>query len=215
MSKFKKLTAAVMALILVLCGSYFTLMSPTTAWSYQSQNISGTGNTFVFADFDVDGEYDLSQTIKFKGATAFEDENETLFDSVVEVMEVEVKNEGGMPARVYATVTNRNDSKGLRYFYFTDEMSVDGSVRATMLKALNGEMTEEALNKHNVGEDGNSGYYINLNPGESKKVKVALWVEYDECEEALVFAESAWSTVSYKINVTMTATQDIDGAMVR
>ncbi len=215
MSKLKKLTAAVMALMLVMCGCYFSLMSPTTAWSYQSQNISGTGNTFVFADFDVDGEYSVSDAIRFKGATAFEDENETMFDSVVEVTEVEVTNDGGMPARVYATVTNRYETKGLRYFYFTDDMLVDGSVRATMKKALNGELNDKALNKHNVGEDGNSGYYVSLNPGETKKVKIAFWVEYDECGIDFAFSESAWATIDYKINITMTATQDMDGALVR
>ncbi|MBQ8228295.1 MAG: hypothetical protein IJZ88_04705 [Clostridia bacterium] len=215
MSKIKKVIALVMVLMLVMCGSYFTLMSPTTAWSYQSQNISGTQNTFVFADFDVNSEYALSDTIKFKGATAFEDENETLFDSVVEITEVEIKNEGGMPARVYATVKNEYETKGLRYFYFTDDLMVDDSVRATMLKALNGEMTEQALNNHNIGEDGNSGYYVSLNPGESKVVKVALWVEYDESIDDFTFADSAWATVDYKINITMTATQDIDGALVR
>ena len=36
---------------------------------------------FVFADFDVDGEYSVSDAIRFKGATAFEDENETMFIS--------------------------------------------------------------------------------------------------------------------------------------
>ena len=181
MSKLKKYAAVCMALVLVMCGSYFSLMSPTTAWSYQSQNISGTGNTFVFADFDVDGEYTVSDAIRFKGATAFEDEGETMFDSVVEVVEVEVTNDGGLPARVYATVANGYETKGLRYFYFTDDILVDGSVRATMKKVFNGELNDNALNKHNIGEDGNSGYYVSLKPGESKKVKVAFWVEYDEC----------------------------------
>lgn len=215
MSRIKKLTALVMVLMLVMCGSYFALMSPTTAWSYQSQNISGTKNTFVFANFDVNGEYALDGNIKFKGATAFEDENETLFDTVVEIVEVEVKNDGALPARIYTTVKNEYATKGLRYFSFTDDMMVDSSVRATMLKALNGEMTDEALSLYNVGEDGNSGSYIMLNPGEAGIVKVALWVEYDECEEALLFAESAWTTIDYKINITMNATQDIDGALVR
>lgn len=215
MSKLKKFTAAVMALMLAMCGSYFSLMSPTTAWSYQSQNISGAQNTFVFADFDVDGEYSISNSIKFKGATALEDETETLFDSVVEVVEVEVTNGGGMPARVYATVKNEYETKGLHYFYFTDEMMVDGSIKATMKKALNGEMTLTALDKHNIGEDGNSGYYVRLNPGETKKVKVALWVEYSECDIDFAFSESAWATIDYKINITMTATQDIDSALVR
>ena len=215
MSKLKKYAAVCMALVLVMCGSYFSLMSPTTAWSYQSQNISGTGNTFVFADFDVDGEYTVSDAIRFKGATAFEDEGETMFDSVVEVVEVEVTNDGGLPARVYATVANSYETKGLRYFYFTDDILVDGSVRATMKKVFNGELNDNALNKHNIGEDGNSGYYVSLKPGESKKVKVAFWVEYDECGIDFAFSESAWATIDYKINITMTATQDMDGALVR
>lgn len=215
MSKLKKFAAVCMALVLVMCGSYFSLMSPTTAWSYQSQNISGTGNTFVFADFDVDGEYTVSDAIRFKGATAFEDEDETMFDSVVEVVEVEVTNDGGLPARVYATVANGYETKGLRYFYFTDDILVDGSVRATMKKVFNGELNDNALNKHNIGEDGNSGYYVSLKPGESKKVKVAFWVEYDECGIDLAFSESAWATIDYKIKITMTATQDMDGALVR
>lgn len=215
MSKLKKLAAAVMALMLVMCGSYFSLMSPTTAWSYQSQNISGAQNTFVFADFDVDGEYSVSNSIRFKGATAFEDENETMFDSVVEIAEVTVTNDGGMPARIYATVKNEYKTEGLRYFYFTDDMMVDGSVKATMSKALGGEMTQAALDKHNIGEDGNSGYYVSLNPGETKTVKVAFWVEYDECGIDFAFSESAWATIDYKVNITMTATQDIDGALVR
>ena len=215
MSKLKKYAAVCMASVLVMCGSYFSLMSPTTAWSYQSQNISGTGNTFVFADFDVDGEYTVSDAIRFKGATAFEDEDETMFDSVVEVVEVEVTNDGGLPARVYATVANGYETKGLRYFYFTDDILVDGSVRATMKKVFNGELNDNALNKHNIGEDGNSGYYVSLKPGESKKVKVAFWVEYDECGIDFAFSESAWATIDYKIKITMTATQDMDGALVR
>ncbi len=215
MSKVKKLTALIMVLVLVMCSCYFALMLPTTAWSYQSQNISGTQNTFVFANFDVDGEYSVNNNIRFKGATAFEDENETLFDSVVEIVDVEVKNDGGMTARIYTTVKNEYESKGLRYFAFAEDMMVDNSVKATMLEALDGEMTEEALSVYNVGEDGNSGNYIMLEPGESKVVKVALWVEYDECSDDLIFAESAWSTIDYRINITINATQDTDGALVR
>lgn len=215
MSKTKKLLACIMALMLVMCTCYFSLMSPTTAWSYQSQNVSGTKNTFVFADFDVDGEYSINNSIKFKGATAFADEEETLFDSVVEIVEVQVENSGAVPSRVYATVKNEYASKGLRYFYFTDDMLVDSSVKATIKDALGGEMTDEALDRYNVGEDGNSGHYINLNPGETKTVKVALWVEYDESDIQFALANSPWSTVEYRINITMTATQDIDGAMVR
>ncbi len=215
MKELKKITAVVMSIVLVLCTAYFSIMSPTTAWSYQSQSVSGNANTFVFADFDVDGEYSATNVLRFKGATAFEDENETLFDEVVEVTEIQVKNDGGMPARIYATVKNEYDSQGLRYFYFTDDIMKDDSVKATMAQALGEKMTDEALDIHNIGEDGNSGYYITLNPGETKTVKVALWVEYDESGIEFANTESAWETIQYRINITLTATQDLDGVLVR
>lgn len=215
MSLIKKITAAVMAFVLVLCTGYFSTMSPTTAWSFQSQNVSGTENTFVFADFDVDGEYYVTSPIKFKGATRFENGEDPLFDSVVDITEIHVTNEGGMPARIYATVENEYETKGLHYFYFTDEIMVDNSVKATMTQALGGKLTEEALKIHNVGEDGNSGYYIMLNPGETKTVKVAMWIEYDDSGMETAFNESAWETLSYRIKTTLTATQDTDGALVR
>ncbi len=215
MSKTKKLLASVMAVVLVMCTGYFALMSPTTAWSYQKSNISGAKNTFVFADFDVDGQYSLDSSIKFKGATAFADEDEPLFDSVVEVVDVEVTNDGGMPSRVYATVKNEYQSTGLHYFYYTEDMLVDSSIKETIKKELNGEMTVQALDKHNLGEDGNSGFYATLNPGETKTLKVALWIEYGESGIESAFNDSPWSTIDYRINITMTATQDVDGAMVR
>ena len=57
MSKIKKISALLMAAALVICTGYFSSLSPTTAWFYQSQVVNGNNNKFIFADFTVDGEY--------------------------------------------------------------------------------------------------------------------------------------------------------------
>lgn len=217
MNRVKKISAVVMALALVMCFGYFSVMSPTTAWFYQSQSVSGSNNKFVFADFDIDSNYSFENALVFDGATAYEDadEDKETFDSVVKVIDVEVKNDGGLPARVYATVKNTTDAKGLKYFYYTEDMVVNGSVKETIYSALNNNVNDKALKEYNVGEDGNSGRYIKINPGESKMVKVALWIEYDECGMETAFANSPWDSINYSINITMTATQDADGAMER
>ena len=215
MSKVKKISAIVMALVLIMCAGYFSMMLPTTAWFYQAQSVSGANNKFVFADFDIDGDYSIENTLVFDGATAYRDKNETQFDSVVKVIDVEVENDGGLPARIYATVENKSSAKGLRYFYYTDDMLVDGSIKSTIYSVLKNDVNDNALNAYNVGEDGNSGHYVMINPGEKKTVKVAIWVEYDECGAAIAFADSPWSSVDYRIDITMTATQDIDGAFER
>lgn len=215
MSRFKKISAIIMIFALVMCTGYFSMMAPTTAWFYQAQSINGTNNKFVFADFDIDGDYSIEKVLVFDGATAYEDKNETMFDSVVKVIDVDVENDGGLPARIYATVKNESSAKGLKYFYYTDDMLVNGSVKETIYSALKNNVNDTALNNYNVGEDGNGGHFVKINPGEKKTVKVALWVEYDECESELAFADSPWESINYNINVTMTATQDVDGAMTR
>lgn len=215
MNRVKKISSVIMVLALVLCTGYLSMMSPTTAWLYQSQSVSGTNNKFVFADLDVDRDYSFDKSIVFDGATAFKDENETLFDEVVQVVDIDVENEGGMPARIYSTVKNSTQAKGLRYFYYTDDMLVNNSVKETIANALNYNLTDAALNNYNIGVDGNSGKYIMINPGERKTVKVALWVEYDESGVQAAFEESGWNSIDYRITISMTATQDVDGAMVR
>ncbi len=215
MNLTKKIISVVMVFVLVMCMGYFSMMSPTTAWSFQSQNVNGTQNTFVFADFDVKATYSITSSIKFKGATAMCDPEEKLFDSVLEIVEIDVLNEGGMPARIYASVENETETKGLHYFIFSDEILVDNSVKATIEKSLNGVKSFEALNNHNIGADGKSGYYILVNPGEIKTLKVALWVEYAESGIENAFGSYAWDTLGYRIKTTMTATQDIDGTLTR
>ena len=215
MSKVKKISAIVMALVLIMCAGYFSMMLPTTAWFYQAQSVSGTNNRFVFADFDIDGDYSIENTLVFDGATAYRDEDETLFDSVVKVIDIDVVNDGALTARVYATVENKSGAKGLRYFYYTDDILVNGSIKSTIYSVLKNRVNDEALNAYNVGEDGNSGHYVMINPGEKKTVKVALWLEYDECGADSAFDSSPWDSVNYDIDITMTATQDIDGAFER
>ncbi|MBQ7595936.1 MAG: hypothetical protein IJU45_04665 [Clostridia bacterium] len=216
MSKIKKISALVMVIALVICTGYFSSLSPTTAWFYQSQVVNGNNNKFIFADFTVDGEYTAEENLRIDGVTSFKDKSETMFDSVVKVFDVEVENNGGMPARIYSTVTLRNDdTKGFRYFCFAEDKLVDGSVYKTLSGALNGNMTDEALNNYNVGEDGNSGYYELLNPGEKMTFKVAVWVEYDEVDYESLFDGSPWNAADYNILITMNATQDVDGALSR
>lgn len=209
MSSTKKISAIFMAFALVMCMGYFSLMSPTTAWSYQSQSVNGSNNKFVFANFDVDGDYSIERSFRFDGATAFDDPDEDLFDLVVKVIDVEVKNEGGMPARVYSTVENSFDSKGLKYFYYTQGEFKNESVKDSMKEALNNNLTDQALDEYN------NEHYILLNPGESKTVKVALWVEYDESGAEFAFEDSGWASIDYNINITLTATQDADEAMLK
>ncbi len=216
MSKIKKISALLMAAALVICTGYFSSLSPTTAWFYQSQVVNGNNNKFIFADFTVDGEYTAEENARIDGVTSFKDKSETMFDSVVKVFDVEVENNGGMPARIYSTVKLRNeDAEGFRYFCFAENKLVDGSVYKTLSGALNGNMTDEALNLYNVGEDGNGGYYELLNPGEKMTFKVAVWVEYDEVDYEALFDGAPWNAADYNILITMNATQDVDGALSR
>ena len=216
MSKIKKISAIVMAAALVICTGYFSSLSPTTAWFYQSQVVNGNNNKFIFADFTVDGKYDLDEKINIDGVTSFKDSSETMFDSVVQVTEVEIENNGGLPARIYPTVTVQNDdAQGFRYFCYAADKEVDGSVIKTIGKALDGKMTDEALKLYNIGEDGNGGNFELLNPGEKMMFKVAMWVEYSEVDYESTFDGMPWNSVNYAVNITMNATEDADGVLVR
>ena len=49
MSKIKKVSAVIMALALVLCVGYFSMMSTTSAWFYNS-GVIDSEDSFVFGD---------------------------------------------------------------------------------------------------------------------------------------------------------------------
>ena len=81
-------------------------------------------------------------------------------------------------------------------------MLVNGSVKET-IKANLSSLTETELNRYN------SSKYVLLAPGESKVLKIASWVEYDEISTALAQGES----LTFVTRIYMTATQDKDGVI--
>ncbi len=210
MSKIKKLSAVIMALVLVLCVGYFSVMSTTSAWFYDSDVID-SGNSFVFGDLSVDTSYSAKSKVTFDGATKLSDPQEVLFDSVVNVEEILVYNSGTIPARIYADAKTSGSAEGFRWFVYDDTIAVDGGVKET-IKAVLPELTDAALTTYNLGEDANSGRYLLLNPGEVTTVKIATWVEYDFVKEKL---ESGKELEPYDVEFSLIATQDVDGALER
>ncbi|MBR6531120.1 MAG: hypothetical protein IKT61_01295 [Clostridia bacterium] len=210
MSKIKKISAVVMALTLVLCVGYFSVMSPTSAWFYNS-GVIDSGNSFVFGDLSVDTSFTSKDVQVFDAATKFADPGEILFDEAIKVNEILVYNSGTIPARIYADVVNTGKDGGFRWFVYDDTMLVDGSVKKTIESVLP-EMTDEALYNYDKGEDGNSGHYIVLNPGEITTVKIATWIEYDFVADKLQKGEAL---DGYKVEMSLIATQNVDGALER
>ncbi|MBQ7548965.1 MAG: hypothetical protein IJT03_04595 [Clostridia bacterium] len=209
MSKLKRISALVMALTLVLCVGYFSVMSPTSAWFYDS-GVIDSGNSFVFGDVSVNTDYSLKETINFDATTKLDDPDEILFDEVINVDEVSVTNSGTVPARVYANVENKSASKGLRWFYFTDDMLLESGVKKT-IEAVLPNLTDKALDEYNVGADGNSGHYILLQPGETTQVKLAMWIDYDDVASSI----NAGQTLDYDVEITLIASQNVDAAIER
>lgn len=210
MSKAKKISASVMAFMLVLCVGYFSLMSPTSAWFYDS-GIIDSGDSFVFGDLSVDTRFVAKEKVAFDAATSFADPDEILFDEAIRVQEIPVTNTGTIPARIYVNVANKGSAKGLHWFAYTDKMLVEGSVKKTLEKVIP-EMSDSALNVYNVGVDSNSGAYVLCQPGESIVVKVATWIEYDSIKTQL---ESGETLDGYNVELTLIATQNVDGAVKR
>lgn len=210
MSKIKKISAVIMAMVLVFCTGYFSLMSTTSAWFYNS-GVIDSGDSFVFGDLSVDTTFNSSRNVVFDGATKLADESETLFDKVVNVEEITVYNSGTVPARIYADAVHSGNSEGFRWFFFSDAQLVDGSVKSTIAASLP-ELTVEALDAYNKGVDGNGGHYILVNPGEIATVKIASWVEYDDVKDKLENSENPYA---YNVEFILISTQDVDGAVER
>ena len=209
MSKIKKISAVVMALTLTLCVGYFSMMSTTSAWFYNS-GVIDSEDSFVFGDLSVDTSFKAKSKILFDGATKLADKNEILFDEVIHIEEITVCNSGTIPARVYADALVSGNNDGFRWFFFSDADLVDGSVKKTIEASLT-ELSATALDNYNLGQDSASGKYIYLNPGEITTVKIASWVEYDAVE-----AELENGTVEpYNVEFTLIATQDVDAPIER
>lgn len=209
MSKMKRISASVMAFVLVLCVGYFSVMSPTSAWFYDS-GVIDSGDSFIFGDLSVNTKFSAKRNIVFDAATKFSDPDEILFDDVINVDEIHVTNQGTIPARIYANVLNAEGMKGLRWFMFTDKTLVDGSVKKTIESVLP-ELTDRGLDIYNVGKDGNGGNYIICNPGETLTVKVATWIDYDSVSKDLAEGRS----LGGEVELALFATQDVDGAVQR
>ncbi len=126
MSTAKKRTIKYVAFVsvLILIVSYFSLLSPTSAYFYKTET---KGTTIIFATFDVDEEqtvFDNNSVMKFKGATKLCDTEELLFDEVAIEKEVILENKGEAPARILVHITPDEESvaKGLRYVAFIEKI---------------------------------------------------------------------------------------------
>lgn len=83
---------------------------------------------------------------------------------------------------------------------YTEDMLVNGSVRDT-IKANLSALTKSELDKYN------SSKYVLLAPGETKVVKIASWVEYDDVSATL----EKGGSLTIATRIYMTATQNTDG----
>lgn len=201
MNKSKKIISSVMAFVLVLCVGYFSMMSKTSAWFYDSGTYD-SGDSFVFGDLSVNTNFVVRNNVALDCATKLADEKETLFDSAVHVDEIKVTNSGTVPAKVQTDLVNNGDGKGLRWFVYTDDMLVNGSIKETVKKNVSS-LDKNGLKKYNEGK------FVYLAPKESKIVKIACWIEYDEVAEKISVGNTLYG---YNTVITLTASQSVDGA---
>ncbi|CDA92081.1 unknown [Ruminococcus sp. CAG:563] len=199
MNKIRRIMTPVMAIVLVLCIGYFSGMSKTSAWFYDS-GVIDSGDSFVFGNLSVNTKFVINHSVLFEATTKLADENEKFFDKAVNFDDVNVTNSGTVPARVYINIDVTNGAKGYRWFVYTDDMLINGSIKET-IKANVKDLTKSGLDEYN------SSKYVLLAPGESKVVRIASWVEYDDVSAELMKGES----LTIATRIYMTATQNTDG----
>lgn len=199
MNKIRRIMMPVMAIVLVLCIGYFSGMSKTSAWFYDS-GVIDSGDSFVFGNLSVNTKFVINHSVLFEATTKLADENEKFFDKTVNFDDVNVANSGTVPARVYINIDVTNGAKGYRWFVYTDDMLINGSIKET-IKANVKDLTKSGLDEYN------SSKYVLLAPGESKVVRIASWVEYDDVSAELMKGES----LTIATRIYMTATQNTDG----
>lgn len=199
MNKIRRIMTPVMAIVLVLCIGYFSGMSKTSAWFYDS-GVIDSGDSFVFGNLSVNTKFVINHSVLFEATTKLADENEKFFDKAVNFDDVNVANSGTVPARVYINIDVTNGAKGYRWFVYTDDMLINGSIKET-IKANVKDLTKSGLDEYN------SSKYVLLTPGESKVVRIASWVEYDDVSAELMKGES----LTIATRIYMTATQNTDG----
>ena len=199
MNKIRRIMTPVMAIVLVLCIGYFSGMSKTSAWFYDS-GVIDSGDSFVFGNLSVNTKFVINHSVLFEATTKLADENEKFFDKAVNFDDVNVANSGTVPARVYINIDVTNGAKGYRWFVYTDDMLINGSIKET-IKANVKDLTKAGLDEYN------SSKYVLLAPGESKVVRIASWIEYDDVRAELMKGES----LTIATRIYMTATQNTDG----
>lgn len=199
MNKIRRIMTPVMAIVLVLCIGYFSGMSKTSAWFYDS-GVIDSGDSFVFGNLSVNTKFVINHSVLFEATTKLADENEKFFDKAVNFDDVNIANSGTVPARVYINIDVTNGAKGYRWFVYTDDMLINGSIKET-IKANVKDLTKSGLDEYN------SSKYVLLAPGESKVVRIASWVEYDDVSAELMKGES----LTIATRIYMTATQNTDG----
>ena len=245
MSTAKKRTIKYTAFItlLVLTVTYFSLLSPTSAYFYKTEKKE---TTIKFATFGVEEEQPLFENdsvLKFKGATKLADFDELLFDDVAIVKEVTLINVGDAKARILTHITPDAAAvtNGLRYMAFgesvenapetaeegeettTTPVKVEkGSLKSELetLLGITSESTpaevETALNNYNNSAKQNDDVIIA--PGEKAKVKIVFWSEYDPAMAA-AGGESIWQNagslaeVQYNCKIEIIAAQDNNEAV--
>jgi len=244
MSTAKKRTIKYVSLIasLILVFSYFSLLSPTSAYFYKKQS---SETSITFATFDVEQTlFENEDVLKFKGATKLCDTEELLFDEVAIVKEVTLINKGEAPARILTHITPTDEAveNGFRYIAFiekndenTPETVAEGEEETTtsakvekgsIKKELESlfEITDESthddietkLNEYN--EDFKKNDDTILASGESATVRIIFWVEYDEVQDP-AGDKSKWENageivnIKYPCKIEIIASQDNDKAV--
>lgn len=178
MSKTKRILASAMALMLAFCVGYYSMMSQTSAWFYDSGTYD-SGDSFVFGDVSVNTKFIINNTVVFDMPTKLADESEMLFDEALNIDEINVTNAGTVPIKLSVEVENEGVSlEGLRWFVYTDDMLVNGSVRET-IKANVATLNKQGLDEYN------SSKTVTLAQNQEGVIKIATWVEYDEVAKAI------------------------------
>ena len=147
MNRIRKVLTPLMAIALVLCIGYFSGMSKTSAWFYESGTID-SGDSFVFGNLSVNTKFIINHNVQFDAATKLADNNEILFDKAVNFDNINVTNSGNVPVRVYFSINIADGVQGYRWFVYTDDMIVNGSIKYT-IKANVSSLTKTELDKYN------------------------------------------------------------------
>ncbi len=226
----KKKTVKITAVIasVILCVAYFAMMSPTTAYFYKADT---SKLDVTFSLFDVSQNVlSVEDDLVFKATTEFYDFDEFLFDEVIITKEATVTNTGEAAARIYTRVVP--DNTGLKYIYFAEKVSEEAEEKtaqdssgekgpiktkientlntfnSSFIKGISKADANTVLDNFNKKNDSE---YVTVEKGESAKVTVILWADYETYKDTLNAKEL--TEITAKADIKIIATQDSDGAI--